>query len=71
MKNYTTERTWRIITKILPYSYNSRKCYLCLIEKLEIVRNSFPNAAVKASSCYCVMIPKTENDVISKETIIL
>ena len=34
-------------------------------------RNSFPNAVIKTSSCYCVMIPRTENDVSSKETIIL
>lgn len=34
-------------------------------------RNSFPNAIIKKSSCYCVMILKTENDVNSKETIIL
>ena len=36
MKNYTPKITWRIIRKCLPYNYNSRKCYLCLNEKLEI-----------------------------------
>ena len=36
MKNYTPEITWRIIRKCLPYNYNSRKCYLCLNEKLEM-----------------------------------
>ena len=36
MKNYTPETTWRIIRKCLLYNYNSRKCYLCLNEKLEI-----------------------------------
>ena len=36
MKNYTPEITWRIIRKCLPYNYNSRKCDLCLNEKLEI-----------------------------------
>ena len=30
MKNYTPEKTRRIIRKCLPYNYNSRKCYLCL-----------------------------------------
>ena len=36
MKNYTPKITWRIIRKCLPYNYNTRKCYLCLNEKLEI-----------------------------------
>ena len=36
MKNYTPKITWKIIRKCLPYNYNSRKCYLCLNEKLEI-----------------------------------
>ena len=36
MKNYTPKITWRIIKKCPPYNYNSRKCYLCLNEKLEI-----------------------------------
>ena len=36
MKNYTPKITWRIIRKCPPYNYNSRKCYLCLNEKLEI-----------------------------------
>ena len=36
MKNYIPEITWRIIRKCLPYNYNSRKCDLCLNEKLEI-----------------------------------
>ena len=36
MKNYTPEITWRIIRKCLPHNYNSRKCDLCLNEKLEI-----------------------------------
>ena len=82
MKNYTPKITWRIIRKCPPNNYNSRRCYLCLNEKLEIAlyegknllnkkRNSLPNAIIKTSSCYCVMIPKTENDVIFKETIIL
>ena len=37
MKNYTLKITWRIIRKCLPYNYNSRNCYLCLNEKLEIL----------------------------------
>ena len=71
MKNYTSKITWIIIWKCLPYNYNSRKCYLCLNEKLEIVlyegenlirkRNLFPNVVIKTSSCYCVMIPRAEN----------
>ena len=36
MKNYTPKITWRIVRKCPPYNYNSRKCYLCLNEKLEI-----------------------------------
>ena len=38
MKHYifSSEMTWRIIRKFLPYNYNSRKCCLCLNEKLEI-----------------------------------
>ena len=36
MKNSTPEITWRTTRKCLPYNYNSRKCYLCLDEKLEI-----------------------------------
>ena len=36
MKNYTLKITWTIVRKCLPYNYNSRKCYLCLDEKLEI-----------------------------------
>ena len=36
MKNYTPKITWRIIRKCSPYNYNSRKCYLCLNEKLGI-----------------------------------
>ena len=43
MKNYTPEITWRIIRKCLPYNYNSRKCYLCLNEKLEIALNEKEN----------------------------
>ena len=35
MKYYTPKITWRIIRKYLPSNYNSRKCYLCLNEKLE------------------------------------
>ena len=35
MKDYTSEITWKIIRKCLPYNYNSRKRY-CLNEKLEI-----------------------------------
>ena len=34
-------------------------------------QNSFPNAVIKTSSCYCVMVPRTENNIISKETIVL
>ena len=36
MKNYTPKIMWRIIRKCPPFNYNSRKCYLCLNEKLEI-----------------------------------
>ena len=32
--------------------------------------DSFPNAVIKTSSYYCIMIPKTENGVTSKEIII-
>ena len=33
-------------------------------------RNSFPSTTIKTSSCYPAMIPKTENNIISKEKII-
>ena len=33
-------------------------------------QNSFPNAVIKSSSNYCIMIPKTKNDLTSKEIII-
>ena len=36
MKNYTPKIIWRIVRKCPPYNYNSRKCYLCINEKLEI-----------------------------------
>ena len=35
MKNDTPKITWGIIRKWFPDNYNSRKCYLCLNEKLE------------------------------------
>ena len=35
-KNYIPKIAWRVTRKCLPYNYNSRKCYLCLNEKLEI-----------------------------------
>ena len=68
--------------KCLPYNYNSKKCHLCLNEKLEIALYEGENllnkkteliskCRHKTSSCYCVMILRTENDVICKETIIL
>ena len=80
MKNYTPKITWRIIRKCLPYNYNSRKCYLCLNEKLEIAVYELENLLNKKTeliskchdhSCYCVMIARTGNDVIFKETILL
>ena len=82
MKNYTPEITWRIIRKCLPYNYSSRKCDLCLNEKLETALYKGENLLNKKteliSKCrhqnkfmLCVMIPRTENDVSSKETIIL
>ena len=43
MKNYTPVITWRIIRKCLPYNYNSRKSFLCLIEKLEIALHEGEN----------------------------
>ena len=43
MKNYTPKITWRIIRKCPPYKYNSRKCYLCLNEKLKIALNKGEN----------------------------
>ena len=59
----------------------TRKCYLFLNEKLETVlwegenlirkQNSFPTVFIKTNSCYCVMALRTENDVISKEAMIL
>ena len=36
MKNNTPEIIWRIIRKCRLYNYNSKECYLCLNEKLEI-----------------------------------
>ena len=36
MMNYTLKMTWRIVRKCPPYNCNSRKCYFCLNEKLEI-----------------------------------
>ena len=38
MKNYTRKITWKNIRKYPSCSYNSRKSYLCLIEKLEIAK---------------------------------
>ena len=43
MKNYTPKINWRIIRKCPPYKYNSRKCYLCLNEKLKIALNKGEN----------------------------
>ena len=82
MKNYTPEITWRIIRKRLPYNYNIRKCYLCLNKKLEIALYEGENLVNKKmkliSKCrhqnkfiLLRQIPRTENDVSSKETIIL
>lgn len=61
---------------------NSVKCYLWFNGKLEIAlherenllnknRKFGANVVIDASSCYCIMILKTENDVNFKETIIL
>ena len=36
MRNYTPEITWRNIGKYASCSYNTRKCYLSLSEKLEM-----------------------------------
>ena len=47
MKNYTPEITLRIIRKCLPYNYSSRKCYLCLNEKLEIALYEGENLLIK------------------------
>ena len=43
MKNYTPKITWRIIRKYLPHNHNSRKCYLCQNEKLEIALHEGEN----------------------------
>ena len=43
MENYTPGITCRIIRKRLSCNYNTRKCYLCLNEKLEIVLNEGEN----------------------------
>ena len=43
MKNYTPKTTWRIVRKCPPYNYNSRECYLCLNEKLEIALSKEEN----------------------------
>ena len=51
--------------------------FLCLSEKLEIAlyegenllnkkTTNFQNTVVKTSSCYCVMILKTENELFLK-----
>ena len=81
MKNHTPEITWRIIRKCLPYNYNIRKCYLCLNEKLEIAlyerENLLNKETALTSKCrhqnkfmLCLMILRTNNDVICKETIV-
>ena len=52
--------------------------FLCLSEKLEIAlyegenllnkkTTNFQNTVVKTSSCYCVMILKTENELFLKK----
>ena len=41
MKNYSPKITWKIIS--LSYNYRSRKCYLCLNEKLEITLSEGEN----------------------------
>ena len=43
MNNYIPKTTWRITGKCLPYSYNSRKYYLFLNEKLEIALSEGEN----------------------------
>ena len=53
MKNYTPEITWRIIRKCLPYNYNSRKCDLCLNEKLEIALYKGQNLLNKKTELIC------------------
>ena len=35
-RNYTPKVTWTIVRKCLPFNLNSKKCHLCLNEKLEI-----------------------------------
>ena len=53
MKNYIPKITWRIVWKCPPYNYNSRKCYLCLNEKLEIALyegENLPNKKTKLIS---------------------
>ena len=50
MKNYTPKITWRIVRKCPPYNYNSRKCYLCLNEKLEIALYEGENLLNKKTS---------------------
>ena len=51
---------------------NLGRCLSCIvIETHNFKISQFQNAVIKTSSCYCVMIPRTENDVSSKETIIL
>ena len=47
MKNNAPEITLGIIRKCLPYSYNSRKCYLCLNEKLEIALYEEENLQIR------------------------
>ena len=45
--------------------------FLILGLESSISLNTYKYTKFKTSSCYCVMIPTTENDVSSKETIIL
>ena len=37
-KNYTPLVTWKIIKKCSPYNPNTKRCHLCLNEKLEIAQ---------------------------------
>ena len=54
-----------------PYSMKGKPYYMKGKPYKIRKRNSFPNAVIKTSSCFCVLIPRTENDATSKETIIL
>ena len=48
-KNFASNITWKIVKKCLPYNPNTRRCDLCLNEKLEIALFKEPRLLNKRS----------------------